>query len=203
MIGYPGSKAASGVSERIIRQMPPHLTYIEAFAGCAAVFRKKRPAASSILMDVDAKLCHRLRSYLAGRVDGQVVHGDAMDLLSLLPAVRSPDTLAYFDPPYLREVRTKTVLYDFEFTTPEAHSALLDMLSRLPCMVMVSGYMSPLYAKTLKRWRHSFNATEKEVDGMRFDHAFRQIWRFYLCYCEAGFRTGRTDVMQIELQRKD
>lgn len=59
------------------------------------------------------------------------------------------------------------------------------------------------YAETLKRWRHSFNATEKEVDGMRFDHAFRQIWRFYLCYCEAGFRTGRTDVMQIELQRKD
>lgn len=152
MIGYPGSKGASGVCERIIRQMPPHTTYIEAFAGCAAVFRKKRSAASSILMDVDAKLCHRLRSHTAGRDDVQVVNGDAMDLLPLIPAVQAFDTLVYLDPPYLRDVRSRRVLYDFEFTTPEAHTALLEMCKRLPCMVMISGYKSPLYEKLLKRW---------------------------------------------------
>ena len=59
------------------------------------------------------------------------------------------------------------------------------------------------YAETLKRWRHRFNTVENAVDNMGFDHAFRQIWRFYLSYCEAGFRTGRTDVMQIELRRQD
>lgn len=155
MVGYPGSKAASGLCERIIRQMPPHNVYIEAFAGCAAVFRKKAPAASSVLMDVDSKLCHRLRSYLAGCAEVgrvEVIHGDAMEILPSLPAVKAPGTLVYFDPPYLRETRSKMVLYDFEFTTPDAHSALLTMAAALPCMVMISGYMSKLYARTLKRW---------------------------------------------------
>ena len=61
----------------------------------------------------------------------------------------------------------------------------------------------PDYAETLKRWRQSFDAATQQVERMGFDHSFRQIWRFYLCYCEAGFRAGRTDVMQIELQRRD
>jgi cyclopropane fatty-acyl-phospholipid synthase-like methyltransferase len=25
------------------------------------------------------------------------------------------------------------------------------------------------------------------------------MWRYYLCYCEAGFRDGRIDVMQVAL----
>jgi cyclopropane-fatty-acyl-phospholipid synthase len=29
---------------------------------------------------------------------------------------------------------------------------------------------------------------------MGFDERFKQLWRFYLAYCEAGFRTGRIDV---------
>jgi len=27
------------------------------------------------------------------------------------------------------------------------------------------------------------------------------MWRYYLSYCEAGFRTGRTDVIQLSLSR--
>lgn len=161
MVGYPGSKAASGVCENIIRQMPPHGVYIEAFAGCVAVFRKKAPAASSILMDVDAKLCHRLRSYLAGRgvADVAVIHGDAMDLLPAMPAVKYSNTLVYLDPPYLAETRSHTTLYEFEFNTPEAHTSLLTMAAALSCMVMISGYESDLYAKALKRWWvHKFPA---------------------------------------------
>jgi DNA adenine methylase len=155
MNGYPGSKSGSGVAERIIRQMPPHSVYVEAFAGSAAVFRRKLPAASSILMDVDAKCCHRLRSFLAGRGDvgrAEVLQGDALDLLPLLPAVQASDTLVYLDPPYLKSVRTHGVLYDFEFGTPAEHKALLEMAMRLPCLVMISGYRSALYEKILKRW---------------------------------------------------
>jgi cyclopropane-fatty-acyl-phospholipid synthase len=28
------------------------------------------------------------------------------------------------------------------------------------------------------------------------------MWRLYLCYCEAGFDAGRTDVMQFLLTRE-
>ena len=58
------------------------------------------------------------------------------------------------------------------------------------------------YAETLKWWLQRVNAKASEIKPMGFDEKFLQIWRFYLCYCEAGFRTGRTDVMQIELTRE-
>ncbi|NAW11164.1 class I SAM-dependent methyltransferase, partial [Salmonella sp. gx-h1] len=34
-----------------------------------------------------------------------------------------------------------------------------------------------------------------------FDERFRRLWRFYLAYCEAGFRSARTDVIQLTLAR--
>lgn len=57
------------------------------------------------------------------------------------------------------------------------------------------------YAETLHWWRHRVNEKAAEIKSLGFDDRFLQIWRFYLCYCEAGFRSGRTDVMQIELAR--
>ncbi len=57
------------------------------------------------------------------------------------------------------------------------------------------------YAETVKWWLQRVNAKADEIKPMGFDEKFLQIWRFYLCYCEAGFRTGRTDVMQLELTR--
>ena len=58
------------------------------------------------------------------------------------------------------------------------------------------------YAETLKWWLHRVNSKVSKIKPLGFDEKFLQIWRFYLCYCEAGFRTGRTDVMQIELRRE-
>ena len=57
------------------------------------------------------------------------------------------------------------------------------------------------YARTLARWRERFDAVEDELDAMGFDHAFRQTWRYYLAYCEAGFLAGRIDVAQVILER--
>jgi cyclopropane-fatty-acyl-phospholipid synthase len=57
------------------------------------------------------------------------------------------------------------------------------------------------YAETLKIWLARVNARVTDIKPLGFDDKFLQLWRFYLCYCEAGFRTGRTDVMQIELRR--
>ena len=40
-----------------------------------------------------------------------------------------------------------------------------------------------------------------EIRALGFDERFRRLWSFYLSYCEAGFRTGRTDVIQLVLDR--
>ncbi|WP_199699034.1 class I SAM-dependent methyltransferase [Oleomonas cavernae] len=34
-----------------------------------------------------------------------------------------------------------------------------------------------------------------------FDERFRRLWNYYLTYCEAGFRTGSIDVMQVALSK--
>jgi len=57
------------------------------------------------------------------------------------------------------------------------------------------------YAETLKRWRHRFNRRVGELNAMGFDDRFVRLWNFYLAYCEAGFRAGTLNVLQVELKR--
>jgi cyclopropane-fatty-acyl-phospholipid synthase len=56
------------------------------------------------------------------------------------------------------------------------------------------------YALTLKCWLNNFEARIKEVRDIGFDEKFIRMWRFYLTYCSAAFKYGRTDVMQWELR---
>ena len=57
---YPGGKNSGGSFQRIINQIPPHDTFIELFAGSAAIARMKRPAERTILIDSDAAVLGRL-----------------------------------------------------------------------------------------------------------------------------------------------
>lgn len=57
------------------------------------------------------------------------------------------------------------------------------------------------YAETLAEWARRFTAKWDEIKPLGFDERFKQLWRFYLGYCEAGFRTGRTDVIQLTLAK--
>jgi cyclopropane-fatty-acyl-phospholipid synthase len=59
----------------------------------------------------------------------------------------------------------------------------------------------PDYAETLAAWKQRFGATWEDIRRLGFDERFRRIWDFYLSYCEAGFRTGRTQVIQVGLAR--
>ncbi len=56
------------------------------------------------------------------------------------------------------------------------------------------------YATTLQHWLDNFESSLPQVKGLGFDESFIRIWRFYLCTCIASFTTGRTNVMQLELQ---
>jgi len=58
------------------------------------------------------------------------------------------------------------------------------------------------YARTLAEWRERFLAAWPEIEALGgFDERFRRLWQYYLAYCEAGFRTGSIDVMQVALGR--
>lgn len=56
------------------------------------------------------------------------------------------------------------------------------------------------YAETLRDWRHRFDAAVAHGRlPARFDARFERLWRYYLMYCEGGFRGGGIDVMQVTL----
>ncbi|UTP37787.1 cyclopropane-fatty-acyl-phospholipid synthase family protein [Phenylobacterium sp. LH3H17] len=55
------------------------------------------------------------------------------------------------------------------------------------------------YADTLADWCERFDRAWGDICRLGFDERFRRLWRFYLSYCEAGFRTGRTNVVQLGL----
>jgi cyclopropane-fatty-acyl-phospholipid synthase len=59
----------------------------------------------------------------------------------------------------------------------------------------------PHYAETLKIWRDRFQARADEVTRLGFDEVFNRMWTFYLCYSEAGFRSGYIGVSQLTLAR--
>jgi cyclopropane-fatty-acyl-phospholipid synthase len=59
------------------------------------------------------------------------------------------------------------------------------------------------YAETLRRWRENFEAAA--AGGLlpaQFDARFIALWRYYLMYCEGGFRGGGIDVVQATLVKE-
>ena len=57
------------------------------------------------------------------------------------------------------------------------------------------------YATTLNRWHERFLSVWDELVPMGFDTEFKKLWRFYLAYCEAGFKAETTDVCQVTVAR--
>lgn len=57
------------------------------------------------------------------------------------------------------------------------------------------------YAATLNRWRDRYDGAVKNgvLDG--FTDQFHDLWRYYLMYCEGGFRGGAIDVAQVTLTK--
>lgn len=60
----------------------------------------------------------------------------------------------------------------------------------------------PDYAETLRLWRDNFDAAVRDNRlPPGFDDRFVKLWRYYLMYCEGGFRGGGIDVHQVTLVR--
>ena len=56
------------------------------------------------------------------------------------------------------------------------------------------------YADTLAQWHRNVMAAREPIVE-QFDERFLRMWRYYLSYCECGFRVGSIDLMQITLEK--
>lgn len=57
------------------------------------------------------------------------------------------------------------------------------------------------YAETLKQWRERYDRAVMEGRLDEFSEPFHKLWRYYLMYCEGGFRGGGIDVAQITMTK--
>ncbi len=57
------------------------------------------------------------------------------------------------------------------------------------------------YARTLALWRKRFLDRVSELEKCGFDERFQRMWIYYLALCEAGFRSGHINDLQIVLER--
>ncbi|HSR00434.1 MAG TPA: cyclopropane-fatty-acyl-phospholipid synthase family protein [Sphingomicrobium sp.] len=55
------------------------------------------------------------------------------------------------------------------------------------------------YAETLQRWRKRYDDAVKQGALAGFGEPFHDLWRYYLMYCEGGFRGGAIDVAQVTM----
>ena len=145
-MGYFGSKATSGLCQAIIAMMPPHDTYIESHLGGGAIMKRKPPALRNIGIDLDPQA---IASFKCG-YPVELITGCANGFLADYDYQGSE--LIYSDPPYLMRSRSSGRRYRFDYDEQD-HVELLELLKRLPCRVMVSGYPSALYDELLVGWR--------------------------------------------------
>jgi len=145
-MGYFGSKATSGLCQAIIAMMPPHDTYIESHLGGGAIMKRKPPALRNIGIDLDPQAIAGFQcSYPVELING-CAHGFLADY------DYQGSELIYSDPPYLMRSRSSARRYRFDYDEQD-HVELLELLKRLPCRVLVSGYPSTLYDELLVGWR--------------------------------------------------
>jgi cyclopropane-fatty-acyl-phospholipid synthase len=69
-----------------------------------------------------------------------------------------------------------------------SHHAILKSIARKTSLNMVAlDEIGQHYARTLREWRHRFEANLEAVHTLGYDERFVRMWRYYLCYCEGGF----------------
>ena len=166
---YPGGKG--GCYQKLINVIPPHEVYMETHLGGGAVMRNKKPAKINIGIDIDSNVIE-MWSGITQPNNLQLICGDAIEYLKGYQF--TGNELLYCDPPYLRDTRKKHYpLYKYEYTSKQ-HIELLQIIKSLPCMVMISGYKSPLYMESLKNWNsHSFQVKTQHGTAIEW------IWMNY------------------------
>lgn len=93
------------------------------------------------------------------------------DAKNVMESHDGPGTLHYVDPPYVHETRSikgTDDLYEYEYDD-RGHRDLIEFLSDLEGMVIISGYQCDLYDEVLSGWHQRDMSTRADRNGKRIE----------------------------------
>ncbi|PRY76371.1 cyclopropane-fatty-acyl-phospholipid synthase [Yoonia maritima] len=117
-------------------------------------------------------------------------HGSAM-----VQAITVPDS--YFDTyrrssDYIRQ-------YTFPGGMLLSDAVIADQATKAGLIVRDNHAFGADYAATCTAWYDRLDQVSDRIKRLGYDESFLRNWRFYLNICAASFKTGQTDVVQVEL----
>lgn len=189
---YPGKKAASGVCQQILSQIPKCELFIDAMCGSGYVSSQVK-GCQRIVNDVDRSIIDKIR-YTAENV--------TFFNLSYTAIVKkfsnsSPGRVFYFDPPYLLETRSyQQNIYRHDWNVND-HRRFLKIITAINNPVMVSHYPCKMYDKKLQGWRKiTYNAMTRA--GVREECLYMNYPQPVLLQCYQVVGTDFTDRQRIK-----
>nr|WP_129140931.1 cyclopropane-fatty-acyl-phospholipid synthase family protein [Halomonas coralii] len=84
---------------------------------------------------------------------------------------------------------------------PSPTAILAGLTRRTSLNVLAFEEIGPHYARTLREWRDRFEANLDTVRRLGYDERFIRMWRYYLSYCEGGFRERTIGTCQMLLAK--
>ncbi|PMR80143.1 SAM-dependent methyltransferase [Halomonas urumqiensis] len=116
--------------------------------------------------------------------------------LTTLDRLLTDDGLAMLQAITIRDQRFEGAKREMDFIKryifpggflPSHHAILKGLTRHTSLNVLALDEIGQHYARTLREWRHRFEASLETVQGLGYDERFIRMWRYYLCYCEGGF----------------
>jgi cyclopropane-fatty-acyl-phospholipid synthase len=161
----------------------------------------------------------RLQDYR--EVEGQFDHVVSIEMLeavgeafwatyfdTLYQRVRAGGRIALhgitIDPDYFEEYRTSPDFiqrYIFPGGMLPTRAHLHERAAHAGLSIRREDHLGDHYARTLQHWHRQFLAALDRVREQGFDERFIRTWRYYLTYCEGGFRSERIDLSRLILER--
>jgi hypothetical protein len=173
---YFGGKSGSGVTQTIINHIRPHDVYCELFLGNGSVFRHKKLATNSILMDASRQVFSDWFSLLSAdhfTQNLELNYGDATEFLASYTFADNLRYCIYLDPPYpLSSRRAAREVYECEMMDDD-HRQLLQVIRYLPdnVDVLISTYENPIYTEWLHDW-HLVTFQAQTRQGPATEHLY-------------------------------
>ncbi|MDT8894807.1 cyclopropane-fatty-acyl-phospholipid synthase family protein [Halomonas sp. I1] len=130
--------------------------------------------------------------------------------LATLDRLLTDDGLAMLQAITIRDQRFEAASREMDFIKRyifpggflPSHHAILESLARRTSMNLLAlDEIGLHYARTLREWRHRFEANIETVRRLGYDERFIRMWRYYLGYCEGGFLERTIGTCQLLLAK--